>query len=346
MSLGPRFAPLGRLLFTVILVACSDDVSTSGGGGSGTGGAPQPQGGAGGGSAGGAQGGAAQGGGAQGGAGACVSAGQSCSAPDDCCSHFCIDGVCLESGECEAAGTECTASGQCCSGRCEPETGTGLVKCLPFCMGEGTACEKALDCCDLNCNGGVCGGAQCRVEGEDCVANAECCSNICGADGRCEIDRTNPDCRPTGETCNSGTSNGCCEVCDEDQDPPICVHGAGTCHITGAGCTTDADCCNGQCLPNDNGVLTCQPPCLVTGESCSFSAECCGLDCAGDPPTCVPTDCVPTGDQCVNATDCCSGLCIGGHCDLPCKLEGVGCSGNADCCSGLCLNDVCAPIAQ
>src|SRR5437763_1725997 len=82
-----------------------------------------------------------------------------------------------------------------------------------------------------------------------------------------EIDLTNTDCRPTGETCNSGPGNGCCEVCDKTQNPPICIHGAGTCHVNGAGCTKDADCCNGQCLPNNLGMLTCQIPCFATGAS-------------------------------------------------------------------------------
>lgn len=334
---GVRWGALGVLV--ALASACGDDTST-GSGASGTGG--KNTGGAGSG-AGTATGGAGPGGAGQGGAGQCVATGQACADPDACCSHFCIDGVCIEAGDCDASGTECTSSGQCCSGRCEPETGTGLVKCLAFCVPEGTACAKALDCCDLNCNGGVCGGAQCLIESEVCTTNAECCSNICTG-GQCQIDLSNTDCRPTGETCNSGSGSGCCEACDETQNPPICIHGPATCHVNGAGCTTSADCCNGQCLPNDQGMLTCQIPCIAINDMCLFDAECCGLNCVNG--SCQPPvgNCVPTGDTCTTNADCCSGLCVGGSCTLPCELDGAACAANGDCCGGQCVGEVCTTV--
>jgi len=287
---------------------------------------------------------------------ACVRTGNACALPDDCCSHFCIDHVCTEFGACQSATTACTNAGSCCSGRCEPITGTTSRRCLDYCRADGVACEKALDCCTLGCFGGKCGGGLCRIESEPCTTNAECCSNICDTSrGQCQIDRVNPDCRPTGETCTSGTGSGCCEVCNKSTDR--CEFGPSTCRAQGTSCTKDADCCKGKCLPNDSGQLVCQTPCSPDGQPCSMSAQCCGFNCAGTPARCQPPGASPdagesdgaickrTGLACTAASECCSHFCIAGFCDVPCALVGSSCRAGADCCSGVCTTtNVCADL--
>ncbi len=108
-------------------------------------------------------------------------------------------------GACQGPATDCTENAQCCSGRCAPVTGqAGVVQCTNACFADGVACTKALDCCSLGCFGGRCGGGLCKVESETCATNGECCSDICQG-GECQVDLANRNCRPTGETCTSGS---------------------------------------------------------------------------------------------------------------------------------------------
>ena len=77
-----------------------------------------------------------------------------------------------------------------------------------------------------------------RSRARACTANADCCSNICQG-GQCQVDLANRNCRPTGETCTSGSGRGCCtDVCDETVDPKRCRFGSETCRGEGAACTT------------------------------------------------------------------------------------------------------------
>jgi hypothetical protein len=217
-------------------------------------------------------------------------------------------------------GEPCTTPEECLTGRCEPVTGTEDVVCIGACFADGVACTRALDCCSTGCFDGACGGL-CTLENEDCERDSDCCSNIC-AEGRCAIDEANPDCRPTGEDCTSGTSRGCCHECDESTDR--CGFGADTCRGQGATCNADGDCCRGVC---DAG--TCRTPCTPTGEACADDADCCTASCSAagtcDPPGDVPPPpgsdaggpgpCVLVGERCTTGGECCSGFCFGGFCE-------------------------------
>jgi hypothetical protein len=113
----------------------------------------------------------------------CQASGSSCAGGEDCCSGRCQGDTCLPNNSCLAPDVDCdpAAADACCSGRCEPVQGmAGVTRCTGICRGNGASCAKATDCCDLNCNGGTCGGEICKVQSDDCVTNAECCSNICG----------------------------------------------------------------------------------------------------------------------------------------------------------------------
>jgi hypothetical protein len=216
------------------------------------------------------------------------------------------------SGLCKGPATDCAASTDCCSGRCEPVTGVAKTQCTDFCFADGAPCQRALDCCGLGCFGGKCGGGLCKVESEGCAANAECCSNICQG-GQCQIDQPNRDCRPTGETCTSGSGRGCCtNVCDETVDPKRCAFGAETCRAQGAACTKDNDCCRGVCDPASR---TCRTPCVAAGATCATPGDCCSATCTAGHCAAPPASCTPTGSACTAGGQCCTGFCFGGFCD-------------------------------
>ena len=185
---------------------------------------------------------------------------------------------------------------------------SGVTECTGFCAGEGAACGRALDCCDLNCNDGVCGGEICKVESDPCEVAAECCSNICEG-GQCQLDPANTECRGTGETCTSGPQRGCCSmVCDEATDR--CAFGAETCAAQGGACAVDGDCCRGVC---DDG--SCVTPCMEDGATCQANTDCCSGTCGADGMCAPSAGCAPIGELCATDAECCSSLCFGGRCD-------------------------------
>lgn len=244
----------------------------------------------------------------------CAGVGTTCATAGECCTGRCDSNVCLPTNSCLAPNADCVAGAMndCCSGRCEPLQGmTGVTRCTNFCRGNGAACQKAVDCCDLNCNNGVCGGEICAVQSDDCTSNAQCCSNICAGD-RCQLDPANTMCRGVGETCNSGSQQGCCSmVCDVTQNPPRCDFGPGVCKAQNAGCTMDSDCCHGICDPQ---TKLCATPCTPTGGTCTTGPDCCSSVCTNG--SCAPPPaCDPIGTGCTTDAQCCTGLCLGGFCD-------------------------------
>lgn len=253
---------------------------------------------------------------------ACLALGGACTANRDCCSVHCASNVCVVPGTCAGAGAACAAAADCCSGRCEPTTGTLALACLPGCSPDGVGCLRASDCCALDCNSGVCGGAECLQEGTDCISNAQCCSNLCDAnqDHKCAIDPV-ATCRPSGESCTSGGKGSCCGVCDALQRCDPGPSGPGACRPLGALCSQAGDCCNGAaCAPNASGDQVCTGPLLVDGTSCQAGFECMNGSCNGNPPRCgAPlTACTPTGAPCADGGACCSGTCAAGICQSGC----------------------------
>ncbi|MCA9704661.1 MAG: hypothetical protein KDK70_02290 [Myxococcales bacterium] len=245
--------------------------------------------------------------------GTCLPLGDACTEPAECCSSRCVGGACVEPGNCEGPGTPCTIDGECCSGSCQPVLGSeNMVACTNYCFADGVACDKALDCCSLACNDGVCGGTLCSVESEDCTEDAQCCSDICNTEGQCEVD-LGPGCRPVGEDCNSGGSTTCCsEVCNDQTDR--CDFAEDVCHGLGATCVDDGDCCFGPC---NQETGTCVADCLDDGQACGGNAECCSTTCtsgACEPP---PGGCTPTGVMCSTNADCCTATCVAGFCIDP-----------------------------
>ncbi len=157
------------------------------------------------------------------GAGACTTLadGTACSAPADCTSGNCVDGVCCNTacgGTCDA----CNLAGF--TGTCTPIT-AGLDpanECAaPYECGGASSCQTCSDGVmngnetDTDCGGGgACGTC---ANGDTCIANSDCTSNNCVLNV----------CQPpaavcpngvieSGETCddNNGTNgDGCSSVC-------------------------------------------------------------------------------------------------------------------------------------
>jgi hypothetical protein len=225
----------------------------------------------------------------------CQALGASCMGNAECCSAHCAGGSCAIPGTCAGAGTACAASRECCSGFCEPTAGSTTLSCLAGCRPVNTACTHASDCCDLACNGGMCGGMECLREGSDCTAGVQCCSNECDADdgggnGKCVLDPV-ATCRSSGDDCHSGGSGTCCSgVCDSSNSSNRCDPGPGPCRALGTVCASAADCCPGAaCADDGTGRTVCTSASaspLPDGASCVASFECTSGSCIGNPPRC------------------------------------------------------------
>lgn len=271
----------------------------------------------------------------------CTSAGGTCGSDSDCCGNACDNGTCAGGGACKPAGEDCTTGGDgaCCSRACDDMT----KRCLagPMCRVEGEVCSENNDCCNFTCDGGTCATmGDCAMVGESCNTDTECCGFSC-------ID-----------VVNSGVKS--CQY-------------LGGCRTAGELCRKDTDCCNdaatnqpGVCMiyNAEEGVGRCQNPggCAPTGEVCatadgtpSGSNQCCPQPVpAGDPNPCVQTaegpyrcyGCFITGTACDDNADCCNGTCNNGVCG--CTGDGQSCQTADECCSKVCAPDgsgnlVCAP---
>ncbi|MHC4853787.1 MAG: S8 family serine peptidase, partial [Planctomycetota bacterium] len=131
------------------------------------------------------------------------------------------------------------------------------------------------------------------------------------------------------------------------------VNGASlVCSVTGAFCTTDADCAADRCVDD---------LCSLSGGACVSD-----LDCATD--TCANSQCTMTGASCSNDSDCplnpcidptltCEGTsvsctsdahcepgvsCVGAAPELTCLLSGGSCTTGPDCPADECEESVCS----
>lgn len=185
---------------------------------------------------------------------------------------------------CRQTGTACGASSECCNKNCED----GVCKdpTSTECIAEGAACDTAEECCTQNCENGACAPPVplCLVIGDDCAVSSTCCSDNCDA-GKCA-----PHCEQEGEACDE-PSDCCSQVCGaEGLCKPVCVP-------VGDGCGETADCCSKNCED-----ATCLPQCIAEGQACGADAECCTGRCKDG--TCI-VGCAQLGGACTQASDCC-----------------------------------------
>ncbi|MCO4753848.1 MAG: hypothetical protein KC478_05175 [Bacteriovoracaceae bacterium] len=150
-------------------------------------------------------------------------------------------------------------------------------------------------------------GASCAPAGNSCSEHSECCSNVCGDNGKCVEPQSCYKLQDLGQACptaNPYCKSGC--PMNEDADPN---NDDPTCKATIS------------CLPinyNSSGVGECKP----AGNSCESNVECCSNTCESG--KCVPksicTDCAKMGEM-ADGKSCCPGtfLGIGGRCiqDFP-----------------------------
>lgn len=258
---------------------------------------------------------------------ACADNGAACAIDPECCSGRCEGDTCLEPGTCAGVGIACLARSTCCSGRCESSVGSTSRACLNYCLPDGAACSRALDCCSMGCHAAQCGAPLCSTVGSRCTEAADCCSGSCSLDdGQCrdKSDDSQAACLATGESCSpqlvDGAPSNCCGACDATSSR--CVFGPGPCLPVGSVCQVDSDCCRGTCAVGASGVAVCTAPCLADGTVCSLGADCCNHHCNGWPGACGPAvTCSLLGAGCQVDADCCSGQCLSGACGSNCQSE-------------------------
>jgi hypothetical protein len=221
-----------------------------------------------------------------------------------------------------------------------PDAGPGSG-CLPA----ATACSRTsgAQCCT-----GVCGAdgrcpqpnELCRSAGEACQTGGDCCTNVCEA-GKC----SSAQCRDVEQSCTSADQ--CCtRTCTNGKCADI-PGSTSECKVLGQGCTTGADCCSTNC---QGGVCTRAYSCKAYGDVCQTNAECCGNACsAGDGGVgrCQFVTggggggCRQDGNPCSDGSTCCSRTCVdlgyGATICQPvagCRLTGNFCTSNDSCCGG------------
>src|SRR6266545_5504309 len=219
--------------------------------------------------------------------------------------------VCQPASGCHVNGDLCRKDQDCCGGagsglpgdgnvKCEivPGTAIGLCRNPMSCNPEGNVCHykdyacdissSRNDCCAAVGNSGVCQldalgvprcyglGADCRMPGETCASQADCCNSVpCIPDSTGKLicatpPEAGPVCRNPGESCTidgdccpgflcvklPGATTGTCGT-------PPSTPDAGSCALYGQACTTGADCCSGiTCLGPNNTA------CGGTGCTC------------------------------------------------------------------------------
>lgn len=288
----------------------------------------------------------------------CVDVGAACSRDTGaaCCTGICsADGTCpAPSEQCTPAGSACTSGIQCCTQSC-----LGGTCSTQQCLDVGGTCANAEECCTKICGGdGKCaplpaGTTSCKVPGQACGANGDCCSTNCQG-GICKPAYS---CQANDDICLKNED--CCGgVCSQNSTgtPGRCVavggSGGGNCVQDGNPCTGGSTCCSRVCVDLGYGATVCQPVngCRPTGDYCAADGVCCGGEKVSNAVDCrenrcdKPNGCNPVGNICgsgmlpdggiidVNAREaCCDGQ------KAVCKVDSAGvprCFGG--CPSGQC----------
>jgi hypothetical protein len=240
--------------------------------------------------------------------------GTPCSAPSDCLSGFCADGVCCKeecaAGPCDAcsvaAGSDSDGACKLLDGAtCDDENGCTMTDTCQagVCKGEGAktcdsmgpcrvgACDPATGMCvqvsapdyepcndsDLCTNKDECVGGVCK--GIDVVCTA---FDICHDAGVCDV--------LTGRCTNP--EKDVCELPDDAPDPPVLPKDVMTCATSedcSSGFCTDGVCCDAECdkpcftcvLPGAIGTCSLQPFGMDIHHDCqsaSCKETCSGID--------------------------------------------------------------------
>jgi len=163
------------------------------------------------------------------------------------------------------------------------------------------------------------------------------------------------------------SSNGFSIRCNMNSGSYSATGGSGNCKNAGIICSSNSDCCSGNCTqistnvpvctgcygegthgsPCCSGLVTSRNGCvlaqsnLISGQSCNANVECASGNCVQiNSLHDFVCDCAALGAQCPNPSwgaQCCSGLaCSNNTCTIE-KAPGEICTSNSECASGNCL---------
>ena len=257
---------------------------------------------------------------------------------------------------CTPAGITCNYSDQCCNKHCcNDAQGAGLCLGICYCIQNGAACVKDIECCTQYCpslgNFGVNDVCACKdIRDTTCVSDKNCCYNNDGSyNSVCFFDEwlnQKSCCIPNGKSVISGYSyGGCCSYYFENSTCK-CIDIANS-----ASCSTHQNCCSGSACRGSYCKFTTG---AFVGDYCNASGgstKCASGLCDFQTKICkcmvIRTDTPTFPPVCLLDADCCSG----GICKLDqnhnqkfCKYQvgtyvGMNCDSfgtSLYCLSGLC----------
>ena len=310
---------------------------------------------------------------------ACTGVGGDCAQASECCSLACDGEVCLgDAGLCQPEGGTCDADSDCCSNDCGGDSSCQSAGAGCSVLGERCGSEGFDDgCCSKNCeNVGSesdpdlrCARAStCGARGDLCVAGSDCCSGVCGEDGRCPSQDQIGGPRFAGEPCTSDSDCASYACASRTPGGPQVCQFLGGCRPAGEICGADFQCCSDVELRDGSPFGFCTEE-FPTDNACVAVAGVDGLSrCRlneGDKEAgeiCEDT----AGNQVHN---CCSGnrddngceqtrigvwRCAGGGDPGECIPDGDSCRTADQCCSGICTPNetddgtvlICGPCVQ
>lgn len=225
------------------------------------------------------------------------------------CSYKPLAGKFLRNQDCSVKGPYCSFLGGECTNLVGDNYSNGYgIEALDYEYKTATepqthTCEDDLTASttDFLCTG--------RENGDVCIADSDCVSGLCGADGMCKgLDGSqcaqSTDCK--SYLCGSGAE---CEACVSRSD----------CNVSGLDYCVDGVCTDGE-----------------VGSICTSGTDHC------ESGFCVGNICT-TGDNeadCASSDDCVSKFCVNNKCSS--GLNGATCSSDSHCQSNYCLSTKCA----
>ncbi|MBI4701252.1 MAG: hypothetical protein HY744_08855 [Deltaproteobacteria bacterium] len=271
----------------------------------------------------------------------CLDVAAGCGRDLDCCGFSRGTGRCSVAGPCCCLpdGNACSGNAQCCNDNCQAGLCGGVA-----CKQAGKPCANGFECCSGICDqaSGQCTDIACLPDGANCSENHDCCSGSCPIDGQGAGTCTANACLADDEAC--AEANECCGLYCLETGGPAKICSSGACLPDDAICTPgdDAACCSAYCDPS-YGRCGASVACAQIGEPCQLGSECCSQLCTDG--ACL---CQPGGGPCQNHGDCCSKSCNSGKCagDSTCKVGGEKCNSGDDCCSQQCSGGTCCAVVD
>ena len=244
----------------------------------------------------------------------CDPVGQACETSDKCCSRACVDDgtgykSCQYLGGCRPAGELCRQDSECCNFNASqdpkncnaPAANPGICRIIDS--------QERIGRCD---NPG-----QFAPAGELCGPNTnECCPGVPEGKLYCHdtffgVERCLL-CKPKGTQCTDDA-----QCCGGHCAAGTCAGGDGgdsSCTADGSTCSTPDECCGRICTPDSKGALRCRSECVPVSGACTTDADCCTGNCFEGSCGDKQVNCVPLGGACSGPTLCCSQACVAGTC--------------------------------